>query len=390
MKKLFLVLIGMAVLTACRKELLPNFSSDISDEILAEARSFHKKETSSASSTSKTTTVKGAPETMTPVRIKLLEPLWDEMRESTLTDGTQVLIVPSPDFKISNDKYSVLREFVFTISNGHIVDGKIVEFYGAVEFIDKSKESLTRQYKSKTITGYEGPVIQYDLKYRYLSGIHYEDGKQTDINVSIMVKAKTEVTSPTKTAGVSTKTSPGATTKSETCYVWDFYTVSSTTIAGFTYFEYSWIYSFMECYPGAPPGSYGGGGTSTSCSTCQTYCQVTCGSKYGVNVANANITFESNTAACTLGYMAGTMWAWATAIPGVHSAITNYHRGVWAWSQLEYWFWSAAATTEFIAALALTVEVPGVQSCYQSELSTFNAYQASALTALDGCYNTCP
>jgi hypothetical protein len=391
MKKLFLVLIVMAVFTACRKELLPSFSSEISDEVLAQAQNYYKKETSSTSSKSKSTTIKGAPEMETPVRTKLLEPLWDEARESTLSDGTKVLIVPSPDYKISNQQFSALREFVFTLSNGDIVDGKIVEFYGSVEFMEESKESLAQQYKSKVIPGFEGPVIEYDLKYRYLSGIQYEDGKQTDINVGIMVKAKNGPTNATTKSGVNTKTSPGITTKEETCLIYDFYSVSYQSIGGYSYYSYTYIWSFLECYSGAPPGSYQGGGSQTNdCPTCQTYCQVTCGSTYGVTVANGNIAFNSATAGCSLYYMGSTAISWLIGIAGWEAAITLYATGTWSWSQLGYWLTTASVLNDTYDAIYNALTGAGFDACYQDQVDNFNELKDLALDDLDICNGACP
>eukprot|EP01133_Synstelium_polycarpum_P017050 gene17050-20311_t len=108
---------------------------------------------------------------------KRLLPDWEHATLERLANGKQGLTVPAAKFELQSTKLSLERKFVFEEEQGKIVDGKIVEVFGAVEDIKNRGEVLVSQYKENQIPNFTGVIISYDLNYYRQEGKYYKDGK---------------------------------------------------------------------------------------------------------------------------------------------------------------------------------------------------------------------
>jgi hypothetical protein len=106
----------------------------------------------------------------------ILQPKWKDAYLSNLSDGTNILVVPTDERTLHNNQISIFREFIFTFSNNTITGGNIVEFLGDEKFLSSHKDDLISKEKQNQIEGYSGYIISYDINYVYQSGAVYQDG----------------------------------------------------------------------------------------------------------------------------------------------------------------------------------------------------------------------
>ncbi|MBV7532474.1 hypothetical protein [Chitinophaga sp. sic0106] len=101
---------------------------------------------------------------------------WESSIMYPQNNGTHLLIAPTADFKLNNDKYGFLRKAIFVEKEGEIISGNIVEAYGDPKVLSSKNNSLFEQINSSTIPKFNGAIIVYDITYFRLEGRYYKEG----------------------------------------------------------------------------------------------------------------------------------------------------------------------------------------------------------------------
>ncbi|MXV52465.1 hypothetical protein GS399_15930 [Pedobacter sp. HMF7647] len=109
----------------------------------------------------------------------LLKPIWQQQDSVQLKNGTKLIIVPAKEFSLDSANIGFLRAFVFLKRDNKVKYGRIVEFYGDINFIKQNKKLLLSSFNYTQITGFNGAIITYDINYRYLRGRQYKYGLMT-------------------------------------------------------------------------------------------------------------------------------------------------------------------------------------------------------------------
>ena len=76
-------------------------------------------------------------------------PLWENALVETDQNGKTLLTVPFAKYELDNKEMDYTRKFVFTIKNDQIVDGGIIEAYGAPALIKQRGAELITQNGAK-------------------------------------------------------------------------------------------------------------------------------------------------------------------------------------------------------------------------------------------------
>jgi uncharacterized membrane protein YgcG len=162
---------------ACRKELnnivQPN-QSNVSTNLLESAKIFNAK-------------VLAANAT---INAKIpgyftLKPLWDDAFTIDISNNSKLIAVPTIENYVSNKEVSIRRLFIFKAHGDQVSDGKIVEFIGTNYDVSSKLNMLVSNFQNNSISGYNGAVIQYDLNYRWMHGVLYNNGAIVHNNVTI-------------------------------------------------------------------------------------------------------------------------------------------------------------------------------------------------------------
>ncbi len=107
----------------------------------------------------------------------ILPPTWKEAEVHSLSNGQTVIIAPGPDFKLNpNSSQGFLRKFVFSEMKGAITGGRIVEIFGAADYISANKATLLENYVDGKMSGFTGTVITYDARYHYVASEVFNNG----------------------------------------------------------------------------------------------------------------------------------------------------------------------------------------------------------------------
>jgi len=177
MKKLtpsiFVALIGMMLIYACRKDLTAVGTQH--DALVAKAKAFYTGQTIKLATKHKQLLSIDKQGIKASVRKKPI-PLWENALVETDQNGKTLLTVPFAKYELDNKEMDYTRKFVFTIKNNQIVDGGIIEAYGAPALIKQRGAELITQKGTKYIDGFDGFIMAYDLNYIYKSGKHYRNG----------------------------------------------------------------------------------------------------------------------------------------------------------------------------------------------------------------------
>ncbi|TCD27782.1 hypothetical protein EZ456_07490 [Pedobacter psychrodurus] len=116
---------------------------------------------------------------------RIISPDWKTARIKKLTNGATALVLDIPSFKVDNEDYALRRNVVFLLKGDEVMYGRIVEVVGTKEAMAKYKFDLISQFNDLRIPSFEGNIISYDLKYRFLRGRGYKNGIY-DGNVSAL------------------------------------------------------------------------------------------------------------------------------------------------------------------------------------------------------------
>lgn len=189
-----------------------------------------------------------SPEAKNDSKRDLLIPDYNKATYTTLPNGATVTAVGIEDIKFTNSNIAFFRTFVFLGAYDGIVDGKIVEFYGDPNYINKNRQYLIDNYNKKSLEGFTGSIFTYDVYYRPLRSRTYKDGKFVSADAGIIKKpSKGSITSQVAKGSIFCE---DQTSRMTQCYdVW-WVTASSS--------EYLYSYCCEETGGGSP----GGGGSS--------------------------------------------------------------------------------------------------------------------------------
>lgn len=109
-----------------------------------------------------------------------LQPNWKNAYIDRLSDGTDILVVPTDEKTLHNNQISIFRKFIFTYHNNTISEGNIVEFLGDEKFITSHSNDLITKEREAQIDGYSGFILNYDINYVYETGAVYTAGKKNE------------------------------------------------------------------------------------------------------------------------------------------------------------------------------------------------------------------
>lgn len=184
----------------------------------------------------------------------VLPPIWKEARLQQKSDGTSVIIVPSPDAGIDPTSTSgLVRKFVFTVQNDKVTAGSIIEMFSSKVSIESSKYTLIEDYADGKINKFTGGVISYDVNYNRLSSEVYKDGVKASNQQAKVLGISIE--SFNKKFGTTGKTRLGSTiTTLDDCYYLIYYEYELDWPYNITYWE------ILGYYCGPPDNEAGGGG----------------------------------------------------------------------------------------------------------------------------------
>lgn len=213
------------------------FEPILTTEILEDAKSYYLTKT-------KTLNLK---ESEGPSKTKKLEPIWSRAKKVLLENGDNIVLVPVADYKIISNEVKLFRCFIFKEQNDKIIDGRIVEFVGDIDYIVKNGEMIIKKFGKNQIDKFNGVVSSYDLNYNYLDGYFFVRGIKQNATARIYSSSKSSTDNPNGRVAstLRTQTEGGCS---------DFYLV--------TYYSdgsQSWSWLFGSCGGGpeftTPPGA---------------------------------------------------------------------------------------------------------------------------------------
>lgn len=108
-------------------------------------------------------------------KLRILEPIWEKAGYQSLSNGERMVVIPAPDFTLSNKSFQFTRYFVFKENNNKIVSGNIIEFIAKSDSSITSDQAL-KSFGNTNIAGYNGAVIIYDINYKYQESRYYKNG----------------------------------------------------------------------------------------------------------------------------------------------------------------------------------------------------------------------
>ncbi|WP_216854305.1 hypothetical protein [Pedobacter panaciterrae] len=153
---------------ACRKDIKNIvYDQQISSDMLEMAKIWHQRQTQNA-----------------PGEIKL-RPLWRDSWSVKSSDGSEQIVVPTMEYDLGNPRYEVKRVFVFSAKGNQIKSGNIFEFVSNSYKVEDNLNNLVLHNNDKSINGFTGSILRYDINY-YLTGSSvFENGIKTEKNSEI-------------------------------------------------------------------------------------------------------------------------------------------------------------------------------------------------------------
>jgi hypothetical protein len=163
------------LLFACAKEMMiPEKSLEIgSSEMLESARKYFYAHIDPTASSI--------------VQYGSLPAYWDDAQTKQIADGSSKIFVPATDWTIGNPDMTFKRYLVFSIDQGKIINGEILEFYGYKYNVHLNADVLLHRYNQDSIPEFNGSVILYDPSYRHRSGVKFQDGVKMP-NAEVYIK----------------------------------------------------------------------------------------------------------------------------------------------------------------------------------------------------------
>ena len=108
-----------------------------------------------------------------------LKPLWRDAWNIRTAGGNSLLVVPTPEHYVQNRELKIRRVVLFTISNGQVKNGSIIEFIGNNYDVTGHLNELVLNHQKSKINGFSGSIIQYDVNYKPVKSDVYENGEIT-------------------------------------------------------------------------------------------------------------------------------------------------------------------------------------------------------------------
>ncbi|MBC6110302.1 hypothetical protein ACFOG5_06035 [Pedobacter fastidiosus] len=174
MKKTALIIMSLVtglclLIFSCRKDIenYVNNREGPSSAILESAKIWHLQNSSDGSSVRDANFIR-------------LRPLWKSSYSLTSRNGNALLIVPTIEDYVDDKIISVRRVFVFTSQNQQIISGEIYEILGKNYDVNKNLDLLLPNINSRSIEGFNGAIIKYNINYERIGGSFYKDGHQDD------------------------------------------------------------------------------------------------------------------------------------------------------------------------------------------------------------------
>ncbi|ANF50359.1 hypothetical protein A0O34_07450 [Chryseobacterium glaciei] len=186
--------------------------------------------------------------------------MWADALQQKLADGSTLLSVSIPEYKIASTQLNYIRKYVFIENGGKIISGNIVEFFAKPEALEREKDKLPAQFNQSKIENFTGTVLLYDLQYKYVNGRIYKDGKLVNGSAQITQGKKSltdqKVSNNMSTEEPTIRYASNVTMMAETqCINWYLVTTTFDGNGGIISVEKEFLY--MTCGDG---GSGGGGG----------------------------------------------------------------------------------------------------------------------------------
>lgn len=102
------------------------------------------------------------------------------------TDGKEILLVPTPEWKLFSKDFDVRRYFAFDIKNEQVLQAHIVEVIGKGGDVAKNVDAVIST-SQKDNYDFNGSVIYYDINYNYSHSHAFKDGKlKKDVSSSVV------------------------------------------------------------------------------------------------------------------------------------------------------------------------------------------------------------
>jgi len=167
-----------------------NQKDDVISSDLEAAKIFHAKGAYLNKSTYAELMVQGSKSVLSTEKIAKkvffikLSPLWKDAFEVKAYDGSDLIVVPTPENRLSDKTFEIRRFFIFTKKGGSVVDGKIVEFLGLNYPLKDKIDGIIANYKNSSVLDLTGAIFEYDLNYFRLSTEVIKQGKRTGLTAS--------------------------------------------------------------------------------------------------------------------------------------------------------------------------------------------------------------
>ncbi len=116
----------------------------------------------------------------------ILAPQWDQAwTVKNATGGTEYIAVPTVENHVDQLNTAIRRVFLFEINGSNVLNAQIVEFIGLNYNLDNNLDFLIQNNNGRSISGFNGAIVHYDLSYHWTGGNVYEDGKIKYVNASL-------------------------------------------------------------------------------------------------------------------------------------------------------------------------------------------------------------
>jgi len=110
-----------------------------------------------------------------------LKPEWETAFETKLADGSKSVIALTGKVKFNDSsKLSLLRFYVFKEQGGEIITARIIEVFGAKDFIPQNRDLLISAFGQQKIPDFTGAIIIYDINHKYVISKVFKSGQLID------------------------------------------------------------------------------------------------------------------------------------------------------------------------------------------------------------------
>lgn len=107
-----------------------------------------------------------------------LQPQWEGATLLKLSTGTDILLVPTPQYALKHKNLSAYRAFIYYLSadKASITSAELVEIVGEKKYMEDHIDKLLVSIREEKILDFNGTILEYGLNYKYIKGEKYVNG----------------------------------------------------------------------------------------------------------------------------------------------------------------------------------------------------------------------